>query len=158
MTADRSVAATVLAVVVDLALVTGRRIVDPVVAERACLTAGVGHDAWFAAVADLRRRGRVALQTAPPSQVVLLAATTSGILAHVGATRADLDAVRQRLAQRVREAEPNRAFPLAELMGEPPLLVECLLDTWVNERRLVYSSAPDRTFRIHRVMLDHPPT
>lgn len=151
---DTSPADAVLAVVMELALATGRRIVDPLDAEAACAGAGIGHDQWFAAVAELRAQGLVALQTAPPSQVVLLAATTAGIFRHLRATRPDLEAVRRRLADLVSEVERNRAVALADMLGEPPLLVECLLDIWVTQRRLVYSAAPGRRFRIHRVMLD----
>jgi hypothetical protein len=47
--------------------------------------------------------------------------------------------------------------PLAAQVGEPPLLVECLLDAMVNQRRLVYSKAPGRRFRVHRVVGDRSP-
>jgi hypothetical protein len=144
----------VLAVVVERALETGRRILDPLAAEAACAERGVDHDAWFAAVGALRRRGVVALQTAPPSQVVLLAATNSGVLAHARSTRPDLGAVVDRLGEAVRAVPTNHAVGLAEMVGEPALLVECLLDSWVTEGRIVYSLAPGRRFRIHRVLLD----
>ncbi|MFN2506550.1 MAG: hypothetical protein ABR540_20465, partial [Acidimicrobiales bacterium] len=66
-------------------------------------------------------------------------------------TRPDLPDVLDRLRAEARRAEPNAAVPLAEAVGEPPLLVECLLDAWVAERQIVYSKAPGRCFRIHRV-------
>lgn len=41
---------------------------------------------------------------------------------------------------------------MAEEIGEPPLLVEWLLDRWVTQRRIVYSKAPGRRFGIHRLL------
>lgn len=143
--------AIVLAEVVERALNTGRRIVDPLQAEAACLPRGVSHDDWFAAVATLKGQGLVALQTAPPSQVVLLAATNAGILRHLEVAGFDLERAKERLARAVRAAEPNCPEALADVVGQPALLVECLLDAWVDERLVVYSPAPGRRFRIHRV-------
>ena len=148
----------VLAEVVDLALRTGRRIVDPVTAEAGCLERGVSHDEWFAAAISLESLGLVALQTAPPSQVVLLAATNPGILRHLQATGFDLERAKERLARAVCAAEPNQPFPLAEAVDQPALLVECLLEGWVDERLLVFSKAPGRRFRIHRVDFDRRST
>ena len=146
-----------LAEVVALALATGRRIVDPLAAEAGCRDRGVGRDQWFAAARALEDAGLVALQTAPPSQVVLLAATNIGILHHLEATNFDLDGTRQRLAGVLQKTELNRPVDLAEGADAPALLVECLLDGWVDQRLVVYSLAPGRRFRIHQFRLDARP-
>ncbi|MDQ3980994.1 MAG: hypothetical protein M3314_15845 [Actinomycetota bacterium] len=143
----------VLGEVVERALASGRRIVDPIAAEAGCLERGVGHDQWFSAVAALGARGLIASQTATPSQVVLLAATNQGILRHLDWSDFDLDGARERLVSALRAAELNRPLPLADVIGQPPLLVECLLDEWVTQRRVRYSPAPGRRFRIHWVDL-----
>ncbi len=148
---DAAVVPVVLAVLAELALSTGRRIVDPLAAEAACLERGVGHDQWFSTVLALKADGSIALKTAPPSQVVLLAATNAGILRHLETAGADLGAVRQRLKSRLQQAPRNEPLDLAAEVDAPALLVECLLDGWVDQRLLVYSAAPGRRFRIHGV-------
>jgi hypothetical protein len=89
---------------------------------------------------------------ADPSTVVLLAITNAGLEAHIDDARPDLASVEAQLAAAVRTAEGAGPVSLAEELGEPALLVECLLDRWVSERRIVYSKAPGRRFRIHRVL------
>ena len=145
---------TVLAEVVERALATGRRIVDPVSAEAECLERGVGHDEWFAAVAALTARGLLASQTAAPSQVVLLAASNQGILHHLETSGFDLAGAQHRLAAALVAVDRNRPVGLADRVAEPALLVECLLDQWVSERRVRYSLAPGRRIRIHWLNLD----
>lgn len=144
----------VLAEVVEGALGTGRRIVDPVAVEAGCRDRGVDHDQWFVAVGALKARGLVAAQTAPPSQVVLVAATNPGILHHLEAIGYDLAAARHRLAAAVLAAQLNQPLALADAVHQPALLVECLLDGWVDQRLVVYSPAPGRRFRVHQVNLD----
>ncbi|MCA1675335.1 MAG: hypothetical protein LC799_25155 [Actinobacteria bacterium] len=143
--------ASVLAQAAELALHTGRRIVDPDAVEAAC---DLDHDTWFAAILALWKAGLLELSVPEPTQVALLAITNPGILHHVQTARPDLETVLDRLRTAAVRAEPNAAVPLAEWVGEPPLLVECLLDVWVAERQIVYSKAPGRRFRIHRVLFE----
>ena len=135
-----------------LALATGTRMLDPSVVEERCSARGIGHDDWFAALVDLRRQDLIALQTAEPSLVVLAAMTNAGLQRHLGRTRPELDEVTGRLATVVVEAEGQGPTDLAQAVSEPALLVECVLDGWVNEGQLVYSKAPNRRFRIHRLL------
>ena len=145
----------VLAVAAELALATGTRMVEPADLEhRAATEHGLDHDRLFAALVDLRTRHLVQLASAEPSQVVLVALTNAGLLHHLRATRSDLDGVEARLLQAAAEAAGQGAVPLADQLGEPPLLVECILDALVNRRRVLYSTAPGRRFRIHRVQRD----
>lgn len=141
----------VLAEAARIALGTGTRMVDPRAHELACADAGIGHDDWFAALRALRAEHLVALQTFEPSNVLLLAVTNAGLQRHLRASRPDLSAVRARLAAAVVEAMGIGPVALADIVGEPPLLVECVLDGWVNQRRVVYSKAPGRRFRVHKL-------
>lgn len=143
--------ATVLHVAAELALARGVRMLEPAATELAAAERGVDHDRWFAAAVELKRQDLIALQTAEPSHVVLLAITNAGLQRHLKATRPDLPAVRRRVAQAAAAAAGLPAVALDEQVGEPPLLVECLLDHLVNQHRLTYSKAPGRRFRIHRV-------
>lgn len=156
-TADPTGTETALAEVVRLALGTGRRIVDPVAVEAACADRGVGHDQWFAAMAALAEGGLVRMRTAPPSQVVLLSVLDAGLLAYLTGAGVDLADVERRLWHAVVAAPPREAVALHDLVAEPALLVETLLDRWVLERRVVYSKAPGRRFRIHRVLTPPAP-
>jgi len=149
---DGADADEVLAAVAAIALATGTRMVEPAAAERAAAARGVGHDRWFAAAVDLKGRDLIALQTAEPSHVVLLAVTNAGLQRHLAATCTDLADVRRRVEAAAVAAAGQGAVDLADALGEPPLLVECLLDHLVNRRRLVYSKAPGRRFRIHKVV------
>lgn len=139
-----------------LALATGTHMLDPPVLEEGCAARGIDHDGWFAALVDLRRRDLIALQTAEPSFVVLAAMTNAGLQRHLRRTRPDLDQVKRRLAAVVVKAEGQGLTDLAQAVSEPALLVECVLDRWVNDGRLVYSKAPGRRFRIHRLLSDLP--
>ncbi|MGH9225334.1 MAG: hypothetical protein ACRD2W_16480 [Acidimicrobiales bacterium] len=142
----------VLSLAVELALSTGTRMVEPPAIEAAAAAEGIGHDRLFAALVELRGRELVQLATAEPSQVVLLAVTNAGLRAHLRATRQDLADIEQRLARAAAAAAGQGAVSLAEEVGEAPLLVECLLDDLVSKRRLIYSKAPGRRFRIHRLL------
>lgn len=141
----------VLAVAAEAALVSGTRMLEPVTVERACAEQGIGREAWLSALIALRDQQLVQL-AAEPAGVALLAITNAGLLRHLERIRPDLSGVRARLAAAVTEAEGRGAVPLSESVGEPALLVECLLDDWVAARRLVYSQAPGRRFRVHRVL------
>ncbi len=141
----------VLAEAAALALATGTRMVDPRAHELACAEAGVGHEQWYAALGALRAADLIALQTFEPSGVLLLAVTNAGLHRHLRATRHDLGAIKRRLAAAVIDAAGRGATPLADVVGEPALLVECLLDQWVGQRKVVYSKAPGRRFRVHKL-------
>lgn len=140
-----------LAEAARLALATGTRMVDPSAHELACAEAGVGHDDWFAALLALKGDGMVQLATGEASCVSLVALTNAGLERHLQATRHDLSEVNRRLAAAVIDARGQGPTDLAGAIGEPPLLVECLLDGWVKQRRIVYSAAPGRRFRIHKL-------
>lgn len=148
---DPSVAAA-LGEAAALALATGRRIVDPGALEAACARRGLDHDTWFAAMNELLDRGLVQMRTAPPSQVQLLSLRDEGLLAHLGASGVDLGGVEDRLWAAVTAAPPGEAVALHDQIAQPALLVEALLDRWVAQRRLVYSKATGRRFRVYRVL------
>ena len=144
-----------LAAAASCALARGTRMLEPAEVEAACAAQGVGHHDYVSALRALKQHGLVALQVVEPSAVVLLAVTNDGLQRHVEATRPDLADVERRLWDAVEAAlEQGRGpTPLAEQVGEPALLVEWVLDRWVSERRLVYSKAPGRRFRVHKVLL-----
>lgn len=138
----------VLAVAAELALARGTRMVEPLELEEAC---GLDHDGCVTALVALRDAGSLQLALSPSSQIVLVALTDSGVLRYAEEVRADFDAVRRRVADAAAAAVGQGAVDLADRVGEPALLVECLLDQWVRERRIVYSRSPGRKFRIHRI-------
>ena len=142
----------VLAEAAKLALASGVRMVDPGAHELACAEVGVGHDEWFAALGRLRAEGLIQLATGEGSSVSLIALTNAGLLRHLAASRPDLGDLDRRLAAAAAEAVGVGPVDLAGNVGEPALLVECLLDRWVIERRVVYSAAPGRRFRIHKLL------
>ena len=142
----------VLAVAAELALATGTRMVEPAALAAEAAARGLDHDRLFEAAAGLRDRQLIQLATAEPSQIVLVALTNAGLLHHLAVTRPDLPAVEPRVIAAATAAAGQGPQPLADQLGEPSLLVECLLDGLVSERRLVYSKAPGRRFRIHRVL------
>ncbi len=136
----------VLAVAAELALAGGTRMVDPVGLEEGC---DLDHAGCVAALVRLRDSGMLQLAMSPSSQIVLVALTDAGVLRYVEERRPDMAAVQARLMAAA-AAAGRGAVDLAGEVGEPALLVECLLDQWVRERRIVYSKVPGRRFRIHR--------
>lgn len=144
----------VLAVAVELALARGSRMVEPAAGEHAAAERGIDHDRWFAALVELRGRELVQLASADPSQVVLLALTNAGLVRYLEARRPDLAEVRRRVRDAAVAAAGRGPLSLAEDLGEPHLLVECLLDELVSQRRITYSKAPGRRFHVHRADSD----
>ncbi|MFP5318941.1 MAG: hypothetical protein ACLGI2_11700 [Acidimicrobiia bacterium] len=140
----------VLAVAADLALATGTRMVEPAALEAGCARRGIDHDDCYAALVRLREDGLLQLAASPSTQIVLVALTDAGVLRYAAEVRPDMDQVRAQIASAAAAAVGRGAVDLAAEVGEPPLLVECVLDQWVRERRVVYSKAPGRRFRIHR--------
>lgn len=134
------------------ALARGTRMLEPHEVAAACAAQGVDHHVYVSALRALKQDDLVALQVAEPSTIVLLAVTNKGLGRHLRTTRPDLPDVARRLWQVVADAAGQGPQPLDEQVGEPALLVEWLLDRWVNERRLLYSKAPGRRFRIHRLL------
>ena len=119
------------------------------------LAACPGVDVVAAAV-ELKQLGLIQLALGDGPSIVLLALTNAGLLHHLAATRADLPAVEAQLGRAATAAAGQGPVDLSAAVGEPRLLVECLLDTWVAERRLTYSTAPGRRFRVHRVLAPLP--
>jgi hypothetical protein len=142
----------VLDAVARLALAGGRRIVEPAVVAVACEGAGLPVDRWLPDLLALHDRGLVQARTSDGGHLLLLAVTDAGLLDHLARTRPDLDDVRARLWAAVVAAPPGAAVALQDGVGEPPLLVEVLLDDWVRRRRLIYAKATGRRFRVHRVL------
>ncbi|HVM15508.1 MAG TPA: hypothetical protein VM287_14430 [Egibacteraceae bacterium] len=140
-----------LALAVELALARGTRMVEPVALEEAAAADGIDHDGCVALLRALRDGGLLQLALSPSRQVVLVALTDAGVLRWAEEARPDLVGVRSRLAAAAAAAVGQGPVDLAATVGEPPLLVECVLDQWVRERRVVYSKAPGRRFRVHRV-------
>lgn len=143
--------ALALAQTAELALAGARRIVEPDDLAAACAARGLPHPRWFRAMGALRDQGLVQLRTGSGDHVQLLALTDGGLLAHLGATRADLAEAVARTWRAAQEAAPGQAVALPEVVREPPLLVEVLLEQWARAGRLVYAKAPGGRFRIHRV-------
>lgn len=144
--------AAVLGEAVTIALATGRRIVDPGPLQEACAARGIDHDAWYAAMEALAAMRLLRMRTMPPSQVQLLSTLDAGVFHHLAATRPEMPQVEAAVWRAVTDAPLAEAVALHEHVGEPALLVEMLLDRWVMERRVVYSKAPGRRFRIHRLL------
>lgn len=135
-----------LAAAAELALRTGTRVVEPWL-----LLAAFPGDDIVAAAVELRERGLIQLALGDGPAVVLLALTNAGVLHHLVATRPDLADVRARLAAATTLAAGRGPVDLAGAAGEPRLLVECLLDSWVADRLLTYSPAPGGLLRVHRI-------
>lgn len=140
----------VLAAAAELALSGGTRMVEPGVLEAACAGRGLDHERCFTALVALRDAGMLQLAASPTTQVVLVALTDGGVLRYAETARPDMQDVRERIGSAAAGAVGQGAVDLAAEVGEPPLLVECILDQWVREGQVVYSRATGRRFRIHR--------
>lgn len=146
----------VLAEVAGAAVAAGTRMVDHVAAQEACRRRGIAHDHFVAALVELKAADMVGLQLSPAGAVVLLAVSNTGLQHHLMATQADLGELRRRVEGAAGAAVGAGPVRLQDQLGEPALVVECLLDSLVNRRRLVYSKAPGRRFLVHRVHRDGP--
>ena len=131
--------------------------VDPGAHELLCAEAGVGRDDWLAGLHQLRADGLIQLAAGEPGMVSLISVNNATLLDYLQASQPDLPGVERRLGKAVMAAAGQGPVDLAAAVDEPPLLVECLLDTWVSQRSLVYSKAPGRRFRVHRATLPDLP-
>jgi len=142
----------VLGLVGDQALVAGHRMIDHRALRQAFDALGLHHDAWFAALVDLRTAGLVQLRDYD-GQVALLQLTQAGLWAYLVQARADLADVTERLLDLLEAVEPNILVPLGHDLGESPLLVEAVLDHLAGRGLAVYSRLGADSFRIHRFSL-----
>lgn len=133
----------------DQALAAGHRMLDHAALRRACEDGGVSGDEWFAGLVELRTCGLVQMRDYD-GQVALLQLTPAGVWAHLVASRADLADVTERLLDILDGVEPNVAVPLGADLGEPPLLVEALLEHLAGRRMVIFSRIGADSFRIHR--------
>ena len=131
------------------ALSAGHKLLDHVELKQTCEAAGMAADDWFRALAELRERELVQMRDYE-GRVALLQLTGAGLWAYLTRARPDLADVTERLLDVLDGAEPNVAHPLGAGLGEPPLLVEAVLDHLVSRRLVVYSRVGRDSFRIHR--------
>ena len=148
-------AGTVLALAGRLALERGHRLLDARVLEERCAQEGVVHDLFVAAVRELADERLVNAHFFGLSQITLLRLTDEGVRHHLAATRPDLEEARRRVvdAARVELSAGRRDEPvdLASASGEPPLLVELVLEELRDLGLAVFSRAPRGKVRVHRL-------
>jgi len=131
------------------ALAAGHKMIDHVALKAACEGAGMSHDEWFAGLIELREQKLVQMRDYD-GKVALLALTQPGLWAYVTKARADLADVTERLLDILDGAEANVAMALGADLGEPPLLLEAVLDHLAGRRMVVFSRIGADSFRIHR--------
>jgi len=142
----------VLEVAGGLALDAGHRMLDQAALAGACEAVGLSREEWFAGLVELRRRGFVQMRDYD-GKVGLLQLTSPGLWAYVTLARADLADVTERLLDLLDGSEPNVALALGAGLGEPPLLVEAVLEHLAGRRLVVFSRLGADSFRIHTFSL-----
>ena len=137
------------------ALARGHRLLDPRALEAACARDGLGHDGFFEAATALAEQRILNVRTFGPSLINLLRLTEDGFRQHLVATRSDIDGLRGRILDALREEAAQKrlgeALALAGALGEPALLVEVLLDELRDRGEVVFTPIPGGRVRIHRV-------
>src|SRR5215213_418227 len=138
----------VLRVLGEQAMAAGHKMLDAGAVTRACEATGLTHDEWFGALVDLRAR-KLLLMRDYDGKVGIIALTQAGVWAYATEHRADLADVTERLLDILDGAEANVAMALGADLGEPPLLVEAVLDHLAGRRMVVFSRIGADSFRIH---------
>jgi len=139
----------VLHVAGDQAMIAGHKMLDGAVVAAACEAAGMSHDEWFGGLVELRAQTLIQMRDYD-GKVALLALTMPGVWAYATRFRADLADVTERLLDVIDQVEPNIALALGAELGEPPLLVEAVLDHLAGRRMVIFSRVGADSFRIHR--------
>jgi hypothetical protein len=139
--------ALVLSVIAEEALKNGHQFIDHNAVEARCEELGLSHDGYFESLLALGHEQLVDVEHRHPSVVVTLQITSYGLGRFFEATRPDLGTVRRRLIAELVNGTDRERTALAATLGEPPLLVEFLLDeldlegcsqsgsTWVTRLR-----------------------
>ncbi len=139
----------------EQALARGHRLLDPRALEAACACEGLSQDGLLEAAKALAEQRIMNVRTFGPSLINLLRLTEDGFRQHLVATRSDIDVVRGRLLDALREEAAQErlgeAFDMAGALAEPPLLVEVLLDELRDRGEVVFTPIPGGRVRIHRV-------
>ena len=120
--------ALVLSVIAEVALKNGHQFIDQNAVEARCEELGLSHDGYFESLLALGHEYLVDVEHRHPSVVVTLQITNYGLGRFFEATRPDLGTVRRRLIAGLVNGTDRERTALAATLGEPPLLVEFLLD------------------------------
>lgn len=148
-------AATVLRRAGVQAVAAGRTFLDHDALGRACDDDGLGHEEVFAALLELEERGLVNMHFVEPSGITLLRLTDRGIRSYLADTRPDLDDVRARMLTALQDEavrwQGGEAVDLAGALGEPPLVVEVLMEDLRQDGGVVFSKAFGGRLRVHRL-------
>ena len=139
----------ILRIIGDQALAAGHTMIDHDALRETLEAQGLSHDEWFAGLVGLREQKLVQMRDYD-GQVALLALTQPGLWAYATRFRPDLADVTERLLDLLDGVEPNIALSLGADLGEPPLLVEAILDHLAGRRLVIFSRVGADSFRIHR--------
>ena len=138
------------------ALAAGHTLLDPLTLEDAARGRGLTHNDLFEALQTLVHAGLVDMRFVKPSLVTLLRLTPAGVRGHLAATRPDLADVRSRVLAALREGavgwQGGAPVDLAAAVGEQFLVVEVVMEDLRREGRVVFSPAPGRRLRVHRLV------
>lgn len=114
------------------------------------------HDDLFGALQALVQAGLVDMHFVKPSLITLLRLTPAGVRSHLSATRPDLAEVRRRVLASLREGavgwQGGAPVDLASAVGEQFLVVEVVMEDLRREGQVVFSPAPGRRLRVHRMV------
>lgn len=145
----------VLRIAGEQAIAKGHRLLDPRSLADACGADGLTNEEYLAAIQALAEQRVINVHLFRGVSITLLRLTENGFALHLQASRTDLDAVRARvgtaLETTVSEGQLGTVIDLAGALGEPPLVVETLLDELRDRGDLVFSLVAGRRVRIHRV-------
>jgi hypothetical protein len=148
-------AAAVLRRAGEQAVAAGRTFLDHDALERSCGVDGLDHDEVFAALQELADTGLVNMHFVEPSRITLLRLSDRGIRSYLTDVRPDLDDVRARMLAALRDEtvpwQDGRAVDLAGALGEPPLVVEVLMEDLRRDGGVVFSKAFGGRLRVHRL-------
>ncbi|HET9444151.1 MAG TPA: hypothetical protein VFO65_12555 [Acidimicrobiales bacterium] len=141
----------------DQAVGNGSAFLDPDRLAAACRAAGLVPGECLPALRSLEADRLVDLHVAvPPVRwVSLLRLTPAGLGAYLEATGADLDGLRHRVVSVLTGGavawQGGDAVDLAGAVAAPSLLVEVVLDRLRGAGLVVFSPAPGRRVRVHRL-------
>ena len=137
------------------ALAQGHRMLDPAALVAAAGAEGLGHDAVVAALRALRDDGSVNVRFYGDSIVAILRLTEAGVDRWLAAERWPMDQVeRDVVAALQAEAVAGRLgdeLDLAAAVGQPPLVVDTVLERLRRRGQVVYNPVRGQRVRVHRI-------
>ena len=147
--------AVVLRLAGEQALAAGHTLLDPERLVEAGRLAQLGPGDVFAALRSLEAQGLANLHFVPPDRVTLLRLTGAGLRAHLATAGFDLAHLRHRVLSLLQDGtvpwHDGDPVDLAGAVGVPSLVVEVVLEDLRDAGQLVFSPAPRRRVRVHRL-------